>query len=104
MNPGFRLTPEAQFDLDEIADFLVAEAGSSVAVKVVTAIRESFRELAAIPGMGHYHEELLDQRHKFWNVYSYLVVYRWQESPILILAVIHGARDLGRQFQRRGIE
>ena len=44
--------------------------------------------------MGHYHEELLDRRYRFWNFYSYVVCYAWQKKPIQIIAVVHGARDL----------
>jgi plasmid stabilization system protein ParE len=54
----------------------------------------ALQHLAQAPGMGHYHEELLDRRHRFWNFYSYVVCYAWQKKPIQIIAVVHGARDL----------
>jgi hypothetical protein len=54
---------------------------------------QAFRLLAQAPGIGHYHEELLDARYRFWNFYSYVVCYRWRKK-IEIIAVIHGARDL----------
>ncbi len=43
--------------------------------------------------MGHYHEELLDRRYRFWNFYSYVVCYVWEKKPIQIIAVLHGARS-----------
>ena len=55
---------------------------------------QALRLLAQAPGIGHYHEELLDRRYRFWNFYSYVVCYVWQEKPIQIVAVIQGARDL----------
>jgi toxin ParE1/3/4 len=47
-------------------------------------------------------EDLIDQRYRFWRVWSYLIVYRWQSSPIEIIAVVHGARDLDAFFGGRG--
>lgn len=32
---------------------------------------------------------------KFWCVYSYLVVYDPESRPLTIVAVLHGARDVG---------
>ena len=54
-----------------------------------------------MPGMGHYREDLLDRRHRFWSVWSYLIAYRWQATPIQIIAVVHGARYLDLFFGRR---
>jgi hypothetical protein len=33
---------------------------------------------------------------KFWNVYSYLVVYDPASTPLTIVAILHGARDIER--------
>jgi antitoxin ParD1/3/4/toxin ParE1/3/4 len=54
-----------------------------------------------MPGLGHYREDLLDQRHRFWRVWSYLIVYRWQVTPIQVIAVVHRARDLDGFFSNR---
>ena len=51
--------------------------------------------------MGHYHEELLDRRYRFWNFYSYVVCYVWEKKPIQIIAVVHGARDLASFLTNR---
>ncbi len=47
-----------------------------------------------MPGMGHFREDLLDKRFRFWNVWSYLIVYRWEAKPIEVIAIVHGARDV----------
>ena len=31
---------------------------------------------------------------KFWSVFSYLVVYDPASDPVIIVAVVHGARDV----------
>ncbi|SPF34731.1 hypothetical protein SBA4_1550002 [Candidatus Sulfopaludibacter sp. SbA4] len=43
----------------------------------------------------------MDRRYRFWNFYSYVVCYVWQRKPIQIIAVVHGARDLGAFFGSR---
>ena len=47
-----------------------------------------------MPAMGHTREDLTQQPVKFWSVYSYLVVYDPASSPLTVIAVLHGARDI----------
>ncbi|HSI32640.1 MAG: type II toxin-antitoxin system RelE/ParE family toxin [Phycisphaerae bacterium] len=98
---GYELTTEAQFDLEAIAEYIAAEASIERALIVLADIRAEFRKLADMPGMGHYREDLLDQRYKFWSVYDYVIAYKWEVEPIRILAVVHGARNLDAFFSRR---
>jgi hypothetical protein len=39
---------------------------------------------------------LTDRPLKFWNVYSYLIVYDPATSPLAIVAILHGAQDVER--------
>jgi plasmid stabilization system protein ParE len=73
----FRLTPEARADL---RDSLLDIAGDSpeTAERLRGEFYEALRHLGQSPGIGHYHEELLDNRHRF--------------------APIHDARDLSVFF------
>jgi len=64
----------------------------------VARIFAECRKLSRTPGIGHHRLDLLDDRHRFWSAWSYLIVYRWQVRPIQIVAVIHGARDLDAYF------
>lgn len=89
----FRLTPEAASDLREILLDIAADS-SDTAQRLRSEIYEAFQRLGQNAGMGHYHEELLDRRYRFWNFYSYVVCYVWEKKPIQIIAVVHGARDL----------
>ncbi len=98
---GYELTTEAQYDLDAIAEYIAIEASVERAIRVLAEFRDAFRKLADMPGMGHFREDLLDQRYKFWSVYSYVIAYRWEVSPIQIIAVVHGARNLDAFFGRR---
>ncbi|HMO24793.1 MAG TPA: type II toxin-antitoxin system RelE/ParE family toxin [Tepidisphaeraceae bacterium] len=98
----FLLTRQAERDLVEIIEYLTAES-IDAAIRVRDAFDATFSKLAQSPGIGHYREELLDQRHRFFAVYSYLVVYRWQPRPIQVIAIIHGARDLPVVFGERDL-
>ena len=89
MKQRFRLTPEARADLREIL-LGIATDSPDTAERLRSEFYKASRRLAQAPGMGHYHEELLDARYRFWNFYSYVVCYRWRKKPIEIIAVIHG--------------
>jgi plasmid stabilization system protein ParE len=39
-------------------------------------------------------EELADRRHRFFLVYSYLIIYRLETKPLQIIRVLHAARDV----------
>ena len=70
----FVLTPAAEEDLREIAEYL-REESPRAAWKVLGDIRESIRQLTGNPFLGHKRADLADERVRFWSVYSYLVVY-----------------------------
>jgi plasmid stabilization system protein ParE len=97
MKKPFVLTPQAEADLFEIWD-LIAEDGITNADRVRDQLFEAFHKLAAMPGMGHYREDLTDRRHRFWPVYSYLIVYREETNPLQIIAIVRGARELKAFF------
>jgi plasmid stabilization system protein ParE len=98
---GYELTTEAQRDLDRIAEYIAVEASVDRAIKVLSQFRSAFRKLAEFPGLGHFREDVLDRRYRFWAVHSYLVAYRWDVTPIQVIAVVHGARDLDAFFGNR---
>ena len=93
MSPRYRLTPSAQQDVDQIADFIAAD-NVDAALRVLDALEEAFRQLAERPGMGHTRADLTARPVKFWGVYSYLIVYDQASSPLTVVAVLHGARDV----------
>lgn len=93
MKRRFVLTPEAKKDLTDI--FLdIAADSPDTAEKLRSEFYERLQNLGSTPGIGHYHDELLSRRYRFWNFYSYVVVYVWEMRPIRVISVVHGARDL----------
>lgn len=75
MKRGFALTPEAISDLREILLDIAGESPAA-AERLRMEIYKALHRLGQSPGMGHYHEELLDRRYRFWNWYSYVICYR----------------------------
>jgi antitoxin ParD1/3/4/toxin ParE1/3/4 len=92
---GYRLTPEAQANVDEISAF-VTEDNVDAAIRVVDALEHAFELLATTPEIGHKREDLTSRPLKFWAVHSYLVVYDPASVPLTVVAVLHGARDVER--------
>lgn len=89
----FVLTPEARKDLEDIL-LDIAEDSPDTAERLRSKFHEGFQSLGLSPGIGHYHEELLSRKYRFWNFYSHVVVYIWEARPIQVIAVVHGARNL----------
>ncbi len=96
----FFLTPEAKADLKEIL-LDIAEDSPDAAQRLRSEFYEGLQRLARSPGIGHYHDELLSRKYRFWNFYSYVVAYTWEAKPIQIVSVVHGARDLAVFFGTR---
>ncbi len=96
----FALTPEAKSDLAEI--FLdMAEDSPDVAERLRSEFYEGLQALGRSPGIGHYHDQLLSRKYRFWNFYSYVEAYVWEAKPIHVIGVVHGARDLAVIFTLR---
>lgn len=72
----------------------IAEDSPDTAERLRSEFYEGLQALGRSPGIGHYHDELLGRRYRFWNFYSYVVVYAWEARPIRVIGVVHGARDL----------
>lgn len=93
MSHAYRLTPEARANVDEICAFIAQDSIDS-ALRVLGALEYAFESLAGNPEIGHKREDLTPRPLKFWGVYSYLIVYDPASTPVTIVAVLHGARDL----------
>jgi len=96
----FVLTPGARNDLSEIL-LDIAEDSPDTAERLRSEFYAAFQALGRTPGIGHYHDELLSRKYRFWNFYSYVVAYVWDVKPVQVIAVVHGARDLAVFFTLR---
>jgi plasmid stabilization system protein ParE len=94
--PGFLLHPEAARDIAEICDYIAQEnpaAARRVREEVLETRPLRVRKLAAFPKIGHMRPDLTSRPLRFHNVRSYVIVYAPDETPLLVLAVMHGRRN-----------
>jgi plasmid stabilization system protein ParE len=89
----FILTPRAEQDLSDIWDY-IANDSIQAADRVLEAMEKAMYRLAKNPGIGHLRQELADRRHRFFPVYSYLIVYLFEAKPLSVIRVLHAARDV----------
>jgi antitoxin ParD1/3/4/toxin ParE1/3/4 len=89
----YLLTRAAKQDVGDIAAY-IAEENPVAARRVLAKLRQAMRRLAQAPGLGHLREDLADEPLRFWPVYSYLIVYRSETTPLQVIRVLHGARDV----------
>ena len=95
------MTAEAEADLFEIWDYIAGKKSVDAADKVADRLEEEVRRIGEFPGAGHFREDIIDKRLRFWGVYDYLIAYRWEADPIEVIAIVHGARDLVEFFDDR---
>jgi plasmid stabilization system protein ParE len=89
---GFLLHPDATADITEIWEFIAAD-NLPAAVRVREELLQTFRLMAAFPKMGHLRPDLTDLPLRFHSVRSFLIAYIPDQSPVVILAVLHGSRS-----------
>jgi plasmid stabilization system protein ParE len=89
----FVLSPEALQDFDEIW-LHIAEDNIAAADQVEQKLRDAIKLLTQKPEIGHVREDLTDQAVKFWTVDAYLIVYDPATTPLHIVRVLHGSRDI----------
>src|SRR5258705_1378691 len=87
------LTPSATRDVNHIWDY-IANDSIEAAERVLDSLESAMVKLAQTPGIGHWREEVADKRHRFFLVYSYVIVYRHEAKTPQIVRVLHAARDV----------
>lgn len=97
---GYILSVEADFDLDEIWEYI---AGDSIdaADRWTNKLFDAFEALGRTPGIGHKRKDLTAYSVLFWPVGDYLIIYRAERTPIEIVAVTQGSRDIPAFLSRR---
>jgi toxin ParE1/3/4 len=91
----FRLSPEADAELDDIWLYIAHESGNiDIATRVVEGITEHFWLLAKYPYLGRARDDLRPGLRSFPSG-EYVIIHRIAEDEaVLILHVVHGNRDI----------
>lgn len=91
------LTRRARLDVQEIWGY-IAEDSIDAADRVMAELRSAMEGLAEMPGKGHRRSDVRNSRYRFWSVYSYVIAYFPDTSPVQIVRVVHGRRNFRRLF------
>jgi len=97
---NYLLSPEADGDIFDIWQYIAEQADIGTADRVRSELYTAFEMLSRMPGQGHKRSDLTSLSLLFFSVYSYLIVYRLK-SPIEIVAVLHGRRDVEQLLKQR---
>lgn len=91
-----RFTAQAELDLEEIGDYIAAD-NPSRALAFVQAIREHCKRIAAAPSGYPAHPELGENLRSCAHG-RYRIIFQPRADDVLIVRVLHGARDLVVHF------
>jgi len=96
----YRISKRADRDLREILDY-IARDSVETADRVDREFHAEFQKLAEMPGMGHRRADVKSKRYWFSSLYNYVIAYRIEKGILIVIRVVHGARDFKRLFRSR---
>jgi len=96
-----RISRSAQRDLREIRAYIAEHGTAAAAARWIGTLRARCHRLADTPGMGWPREELGPGLRSL-AVGDYLIFYKEVLGTVVIVHVVHGARDLERLFGEEG--
>lgn len=100
---GYVLTPLAKADVFSIWSH-IAYNSEEAADRIEQAIYDACAFIAADPMRGHSRPDLTPRPLRFWTLTrypNYAVAYRPETTPLQIVAVLHGKRDIQRILGQR---
>lgn len=95
---SYELSTAAAQDLSDIFDYTEIKFGPDQAVSYLNDLEQCFTQLAENPGIGRERSEIRQALYSFISG-SHVVFYRMLMDRIRIVRVLHGSRDLPRQFK-----
>lgn len=95
---NYRIARRADKDIEQICNY-IAKDNVTAADQLDDTLHETMMLLAQFPRMGHKRPDVRDARYWFWSVGNYVICYRLEEETLLVVRVIHGARDFRRIFK-----
>jgi len=99
----YRLTSEALEDIDSLLYGIAEHSGWNLSMRTEEELFTAFERIGRDPGIGHLREDFLPQAIHFYYSEPFMIVYRRDTMPPVILAVIHGARDVAALLGERSL-
>jgi len=78
----------------------VARDSIESANRILEKFESEIRRSREMPGIGHSRSDVRKKEYRFWKVFEYLIVYRFNDSELSIVRVVHGRQNLRRLFRR----
>jgi plasmid stabilization system protein ParE len=94
---NYRISRQANADIEGICG-QVGKDNPGAADRLDQRIHLTLQLLARFPKIGHERHDVTDKRYLFWTVGSYVIAYRIQGKNLLIVRVLHGARNFRTCF------
>ena len=96
--PRYVLSQEADLDLNSIFDYTVKAYGFDQAVTYLNELEVVFNKLLLHPEMGRKRLEIKKDLYSI-SEQSHIVFYRIMDVHIRIIRVLHGQKDIPKQFK-----
>ncbi len=103
MSALFQLTAQATEDLDGIWWF-IEEGSREAANRLEREVIATCRKLARYPFIGHKRRDITPLPVLFWTLPkypNYIIVYRPENKPLQVIAILHGKQDLKKILKDR---
>ncbi|MGH7024383.1 MAG: type II toxin-antitoxin system RelE/ParE family toxin [Caulobacteraceae bacterium] len=94
---GYRLTPRAQSDIEEIWNYTCERWGVDQAERYVGLIRDAVFRIAENPALGRRCDEIREGYLKL-SVESHMLFYNVSGADIAVIRVLHRRMDLPRHL------
>lgn len=94
----YRISRQADADIERICDY-IAQDNPDAADRLDERIHQTIKMLAKFPRMGHTRADVQDKRYLFWAIGKYIVAYRIERKELVVVRVLHGARDFAKLFR-----
>lgn len=96
----YRISRRANTDIERVCDH-IAQERPDAAERLDEQIHKTIQLLAEFPKLGHTRADVKDKRYLFRAVGSYIIAYRIEQDELVVVRVVHGARDFRRLFNSK---
>lgn len=93
--PLFQVAAPALRDLTNLTRYLQEQASDDAARRVTDRLWRTFEEIASLPALGHHRRDIKDSSLLCYTERPYVIFFR-RTPTVVILRVLHGARDMRR--------
>src|SRR5438876_1208469 len=98
--PRLRILPQARVDLLEIWHYIAPHSHQG-ANNITNRLKLAMKSIAKQPGIGHTRADVSEPGARFYSVGNYVIAYEHVGSALIVLRIVHGARDFQKLFGKK---